>query len=199
MSERPLHLLAFDPGKSSGIAYGSYSATEPYRLLRAWQVGNGVAGLRDWITEYYPLSDSGVRSFDFREPDLSDRYPQDLQIVAEKFVPLQNAGFAQTLDSTLPLVCEGLLIGYGLMPVYTRGGSKRWQRASAQYRHGGKDKSEKRKLSKQFLRDNGLYVTASQLGTPDNEDAISAILHSLNYLTHVVKHEPTWNAYYEGA
>ena len=41
------YVLAFDPGKSSGVALLSYSETEPARLVKAWQFGNGVQGLID--------------------------------------------------------------------------------------------------------------------------------------------------------
>lgn len=172
------YLLAFDPGKSTGVALGSYSDTEPYRLVEAWQFGNGVDGLLDWI-------------------DNHDHVHVDLEpiVICEKFVPIPGGGFSQGLDSTLPLVCEGVLIGLRFMPPYTPD-EKRWQRASAQYRQGGKDRAEKRKLSRAFLKKHGMYFTGKQLDAPDSEDAMSATLHALNYMTHVLKHKPTWDAYY---
>ena len=39
------YVLACDPGKSSGIALLAYNETEPVRLVKAWQFGNGVQGL----------------------------------------------------------------------------------------------------------------------------------------------------------
>ena len=128
----------------------------------------------------------------------SSGYVRDSQltVISEKFTPLQGKGFAQTLDSTLPLVCEGVLIAYGIMPVYDSK-EKRWQRPSLMYRHGGSTLAEKKKRSRAFLKKNGLYVLPKELGTPDNNDAISAILHGLNYITHTLNHRPTWDAYYE--
>lgn len=179
------YVLAFDPGKSSGIALLSYSETEPARLVKAWQFGNGVQGLLDWLENYYP--NSGW---------LLPFWLSEVVVVSEKFTPLQGKGFAQTLDSTLPLVCEGVLIAYGIMPVYDSK-EKRWQRPSLMYRHGGSTLAEKKKRSRAFLKKNGLYVLPKELGTPDNNDAISAILHGLNYITHTLNHRPTWDAYYE--
>lgn len=174
------HLLAFDPGRSTGVALGRYTDTEPYTLVKAWQFTGGATGLIAWLDDHF---DTGY------SPD------PNFTVISEKFVPVAGGGFAQSLDSTYPLVCEGVLIAYGLMPEYDKV-EKVWQRASQQYRQGGSTKAEKRKKSKQFLRDNGLYVYGKQLGAPDNEDAVSAILHSLTYMTTTLRHKPTFEAYY---
>lgn len=189
------YVLAFDPGKSSGVALLSYTDSAPARLVRAWQFGNGVQGLLDWLENHYPNSGWLLP---YSPDSEAERlfWSSEVVVVSEKFTPLQGKGFAQTLDSTLPLVCEGVLIAYWIMPVYDSK-DKRWQRPNAMYRQGGKDKAEKRKRSKQFLRDHGLYVTGSDLGQPDNEDAVSAILHGLSYITHTLNHRPTWDTYYE--
>lgn len=182
---RTKYLLAFDPGRSNGIALGYYDDKTPYRVVKAWQFGGGASALSEWITDRF---DGNV----FRWDGNNSATPT---IIAEKFVPVAGGGFAQSLDSTYPLVCEGVLIAYGLMPEYDKV-EKVWQRASQQYRQGGSTKAEKRKKSKQFLRDNGLYVYGKQLGAPDNEDAVSAILHSLTYMTTTLRHKPTFEAYY---
>ena len=201
------YVLACDPGKSSGIALLAYNETEPAKLVKAWQFDNGVQGLLDWLDAYYafdydccsgePLADR-VWVLPRSTHPSSSGYVRDSQltVVSEKFTPLQGKGFAQTLDSTLPLVCEGVLIAYGIMPVYDSK-EKRWQRPSLMYRHGGSTLAEKKKRSRAFLKKNGLYVLPKELGTPDNNDAISAILHGLNYITHTLNHRPTWDAYYE--
>lgn len=190
-------MLAFDPGKSSGIALLSYSETEPARLVKAWQFDNGVQGLIDWIEDYSTTATGGW--YLPRLPNSETRSvfrSSEITTISEKFTPIQGRGFAQTLDSTLPLVGEGVLIAYGVMPVYDSK-EKRWQRPSLMYRHGGSTLSEKKKRSRAFLKKNGLYVLPKELGTPDNNDAISAILHGLNYITHTMNHRPTWDAYYE--
>ena len=190
-------MLAFDTGKSSGVALLSYSETEPARLVKAWQFDNGVQGLIDWIEDYSTTATGGW--YLPRLPNSETRSvfrSSEITAISEKFTPLQGKGFAQTLDSTLPLVCEGVLIAYGIMPVYDSK-EKRWQRPSLMYRHGGSTLAEKKKRSRAFLKKNGLYVLPKELGTPDNNDAISAILHGLNYITHTLNHRSTWDAYYE--
>lgn len=190
-------MLAFDTGKSSGVALLSYSETEPARLVKAWQFDNGVQGLIDWIEDYSTTATGGW--YLPRLPNSETRSvfrSSEITTISEKFTPLQGKGFAQTLDSTLPLVCEGVLIAYGIMPVYDSK-EKRWQRPSLMYRHGGSTLAEKKKRSRAFLKKNGLYVLPKELGTQDNNDAISAILHGLNYITHTLNHRSTWDAYYE--
>ena len=193
-------MLACDPGKSSGIALLAYNETEPVRLVKAWQFGNGVQGLLDWLDAYYAFGYDCWRVWVLPRSThpSSSGYVRDSQltVISEKFTPLQGKGFAQTLDSTLPLVCEGVLIAHGIMPVYDSK-EKRWQRPSLMYRHGGSTLAEKKKRSRAFLKKNGLYVLPKELGTPDNNDAISAILHGLNYITHTLNHRSTWDAYYE--
>ena len=189
------YVLAFDPGKSSGVALLAYNETEPARLVKAWQFGNGVQGLLDWLENQYP---SSGWLLPYSPGSEAERlfWSRELVAVSEKFVPVPGKGFAQSIDSTLPLVCEGVLIAYGIMPVYDSK-EKRWQRPSLMYRHGGSTLAEKKKRSRAFLKKNGLYVLPKELGTPDNNDAISAILHGLNYITHTLNHRSTWDAYYE--
>ena len=178
-------MLACDPGKSSGIALLAYNETEPAKLVKAWQFGNGVQGLLDWLEKYYP--NSGW---------LLPFWLSEVVVVSEKFTPLQGKGFAQTLDSTLPLVCEGVLIAYGIMPVYDSK-EKRWQRPNTMYMYGGSTLAEKKKRAREFLKKHGLYVTGKELGAPDNNDAVSAILHGIAYVVKTLEHRKTWDAYYE--
>src|SRR5690606_37959848 len=79
---------------------------------------------------------------------------------------------------------EGGLITLGLLPEYEPG-SERWQFASDQYWVGGKNKDEKRRKQKDFLREHDLYLTGKDVGGraeghTDAEDAISATFHALS-------------------
>jgi hypothetical protein len=79
-------LLTFDPGKSTGIALGEYSDTDPYKLLLVWQTHNGLTGVLEWLGEHYGMVD-------------------DDEVVSEKFV-LRKHNF---LPDTEPLRIEGAL------------------------------------------------------------------------------------------
>lgn len=191
------YVLAFDPGKSSGVALLAYNETEPVRLVKAWQFGNGVQGLLDFVEDVFD-------PFAFGWVLPTPRFPQtgeyirssSITVISEKFTPLQGKGFAQTLDSTLPLVCEGVLIAYWIMPVYDSK-EKRWQRPNTMYMYGGSTLAEKKKRAREFLKKHGLYVTGKELGAPDNNDAVSAILHGIAYVVKTLEHRPTWDAYFE--
>ena len=189
------YVLAFDPGKSSGVALLAYNETEPVRLVKAWQFGNGVQGLLDWLENHYPNSGWLLP---YSPDSEAERlfWSSEVVVVSEKFTPLQGKGFAQTLDSTLPLVCEGVLIAYWIMPVYDSK-EKRWQRPNTMYMYGGSTLAEKKKRAREFLKKHGLYVTGKELGAPDNNDAVSAILHGIAYVVKTLEHRPTWDAYFE--
>ena len=189
------YVLAFDPGKSSGIALLTYNETEPVRLVKAWQFGNGVQGLLDWLENHYPNSGWLLPYSPGSEAERLF-WSSELVAVSEKFVPVPGKGFAQSLDSTLPLVCEGVLIAYWVMPVYDSK-EKRWQRPNTMYMYGGSTLAEKKKRARSFLKENGLYVTGKELGAPDNNDAVSAILHGIAYVVKTLEHRPTWDAYFE--
>ena len=112
-----------------------------------------------------------------------------VEVCSEKFVPLGGKGFAQTLASTEPLRREGALIALGVMPDYP---DPRWRRPNSMYLYGGKNLAEKKKRSRQFLKDTGNYVTGKDVGCKDSNDAMSATLHGISYTAQVLKHEPTY-------
>ena len=188
-------MLSFDLGKSSGVALLAYNETEPVRLVKAWQFGNGVQGLLDWLENHYPNSGWLLP---YSPDSEAERlfWSSEVVVVSEKFVPVPGKGFAQSLDSTLPLVCEGVLIAWEIMPVYDSK-EKRWQRPNTMYMYGGSTLAEKKKRAREFLKKHGLYVTGKELGAPDNNDAVSAILHGIAYVVKTLEHRPTWDAYFE--
>jgi len=164
------YVLSIDPGKSSGIALGHYTETQPYHLLRAWQFSGGAMGIIDWIKHKH--------------------ISRSMTIISEKFTPRPNGKFGLTLGSVESLVGEGVLLAFDLMPPYTPSES-RWQQPQMQYFVGGKDKTEKRKRLKKFLKDTDNYVFGKELGQPDNEDAVSAIAHGIAYVMKVELNRPT--------
>jgi len=167
-----LILVSIDPGLSSSFAFGYYSETEPYTLLKAYQFTGGVAGMIQWVSD---------RRYQIEEAD---------DWVCERFVPLNNRGFGLTSDSIEPIAVEGALQALG---VIDRSDKRRMRRANEQYLFNAPSKAKKRSLLKEFLKDTGNYVYGKQLGQPDNEDAVSAIAHAISYLTRVENHKPTYD------
>lgn len=72
-------IVGIDPGMATGISVGEYSDTEPYKLLFAVVVHNGVKGFIDWWRREMP-------------------YLDDSRIVFERFV-LRNNGFVPDLEA----------------------------------------------------------------------------------------------------
>lgn len=171
-----MYLLAIDPGRSSGAVLGYYNHTEPFVPVQSWQLGGGVIGLRDWWRSARLIYD---------------------EVVVEKYVPLSGQGFAQTLDSVEPLRCEGFLVSEGVVEDY-QPKSPQWQRANEQYFRGGTGKVDKRKRSKLWLKEHGLYLTGGQLEPkrPDSEDRTSALLHAFARMRKI-NHGPTMAHYFK--
>lgn len=171
-------LLTIDPGRSSGAVLGAYSETEPWAPVAVWQVPNGAQGFIEW---WGCAKKTGLFN------------PAELEVVAEKFVPYPTPGHSPTLDSSYPLVVEGVLIALGLMP--DQYPHPAWQRSSEQYPNGGRTKAEKKKLRQQWLKEHGLWQTGKDVGQADADDANSAIAHSLVAMRKK-RHEPTLRRYW---
>lgn len=181
------YVLAFDPGVSSGVALASYGEDEPFFLENVWQFGDGISGLLAWgrkhLQDGYPFS-GDVLSFEGFEVPL-----EEITVISEKFVPRTSL----TLAGSIPLVGEGVLIGWYLMPPYDPQ-SDVWQAPARQYSpFGGKDLADKKKTARARLKELGWYRMPKELGTPDSDDAMSATLHALSYVLHTVKHKPTFD------
>ena len=183
------YILSIDPGKSSGIALGVIGGNKPYDLVKAWQVEGGVVGLSEWLYDnFVSRSETDHDHWNFWELEQGGL---DARVCSEKFTPLQNKGFAQTLDSTEPLRCEGALIALGVMPDYP---AHEWRRPQVMYLYGGKTLAEKKKRGKDFLKSRGMYLTGKDVGRKDANDALSATWHGISYAAQILKHAPTFRA-----
>lgn len=167
--DRLMHLLSIDTGWSTGIALLSVPDDAPAMLAGAWQFEGGVSALMDWHNGLPPVAD---------------------ETIVEKFTARATDGFSYTTRSLEPLVCEGFLIAHGYVPPYQSAKTPGWVQPPAQYFAGGKGKADKKKRQHAFLKATGeFYVTGKQFGTPNADDARSAIAHGLAYLRET--HAPT--------
>ena len=169
--------LSIDPGMSTGICSFSFKPDQPFMMHRLWQVTGGAVGLAEWMDENQLKRDSLMG---FKGMLLG-------ALVVEKFTPRGGTGFSLTQASAEPLRCEGVLIGRGFNDRI------QWAEPSAQYFMGGNSLSEKKKRSREFLKQNNTYVTGKDVGQKDANDAISAELHAIAYLRRI-KHMPTLRA-----
>lgn len=166
-----MYVTWFDPGVSTGVVSGWFNDTHHYEPRQIWQIPGGQEGLIDWLEEGWPGHYGEI-------------------IGSEKFIPRPIEGGSHTLESTYPLVQEGLLVGRGIMPPYPRG---HWQPATSQTlrRSPDNDPDKNRKLSDELLQRLGLWLTGTDVGQPDANDVISATKHVIWFLTRTLKHKPT--------
>lgn len=186
------YILSFDLGLSCGVALGRYSETGPYSLVTGWQFEGSVEALVEWVNERAIIGDDNeIVAWDFDDDWYFDDV-ENLTTIAEKYTVRPNGGGGQSRASTMPLVCEGALIALGVMPGYVAGGD-RWSEPANQYFVGGKSKSEKRTRLKNFLKATDNYRFGKELGSPDNEDFVSATAHGIHYVMSAQKHRPTFD------
>ena len=184
------HLLSFDGGKSSGIALLEFSASKPVRLVKAWQVENGVLGLTGWVGDniywkYLPTEDVLM----------CDMFVLD-HVISEKFTPLQHSTFRLTMDSVEPLRVEGALVALDIMPDYKDDKGKPnkvWRRPHSMYLWGGDTLADKKKNAYQALKARGITLTGRDVGCKDANDARSAVWHGISYVCQVLKHKPSFD------
>lgn len=173
----PRYLLSIDPGLASGFSLWEYSETEPARMVDGEQtVSGGYYSFINGLYEYHNWLE----------------YPTSAEVITEKWIPYPTPGHSPTLDSTYPLVLEGVLVERGLMPVeYPH---ERWRRSGAQYwvpthENGKKLKvAERRKRQLAWLKEStDLYRTPTQMGVKhkDCQDYHSSVFHALSWFRHI--------------
>jgi hypothetical protein len=165
----------FDPGVSTGIVYWVWDEKHHAEPRGIWQIDQGTVGLDIWIDGHWDL----IRSVQY--------------IGSEKYVPRSIDGMTHTLESTYPLVQEGLLIGRQVMPHYPNG---HWQPAANQYPVGGDTPEERKRRMDDLLKRAGLWLTGEDVDAPDANDALSATRHMIYLLTRTIRHQPTIEWFY---
>lgn len=207
-------LVSIDPGKSTGIAVGTYSETEPFDLKQVFQIEGGVEGFvkdvrvnhgEDWGLNLYGvlyIGRKGVDLYSDREQSLHstggycddgecydcfETVRDEATVVVEKFTARGSGnGFSYRTDALEPLRVEGAILAMGIRPI--------WRSPQHQYIAGGKG-SEAKKRQAAWLKEHGFYVTGKTVGCKDADDARSATAHALSYLRSI-KHKPTLDKYF---
>lgn len=169
------YILSVDPGMSTGLALGYYDATTPLNVRYRMQITGGVEGLYELL----------------KPDDVPSLFDAVSEVVCEKFTPRPHAGGGGLTRKTVePLRVEGLLIalfGPGMVT---------FREPAGQYFSGGSTHPERKKRSREFLKDHGLYLTGRDVGQPDADDAISATLHLIGYMVDK-GHRPTLEHYFK--
>lgn len=167
-------VMSIDLGLASGASLWEYSEIKPARMVEGWEITGGYEGLRDWLEIHQHSKATWI---------------------AEKWIPYPTKGHSPTLESTYPLVLEGVLIDRGLLQQYP---AREWRRSSEQYWVKGRNAVEKRAKQKAWLKSStDLYRTAGQLGArhKDSEDYLSSVFHALAWFRKF--HRPTIEHYWK--
>lgn len=185
-------LISIDPGMSTGIAVGTYSDTEPFKLTHFFQIEGGVEGFIENVTSgrngygdklvYVRLPNQGRLRVCFGDKAV-------LTVIAEKFTarPTGLSGFSYRTEALEPLRVEGAMLALGLNP--------HWVSPPQQYFSGGDGKAKKKQAQHRWLKENGLYVTGKMVGCDNADDVRSAIAHAIAFLVRQ-KHRPTIEHYF---
>lgn len=185
-------LISLDPGMSTGLAVGTYSDTEPFKLTHFFQIEGGVEGFIENVTSgengygdnlvYVRIPNQGRLRFCFGEE-------VELTVIAEKFTARggANSGFSYRTKDLEPLRVEGAMLAMGL--------DVTWVSPPQQYFSGGDGKAKKKQAQHRWLKEKGLYVTGKMVGGADADDVRSAIAHAIAFLVRT-EHRPTIEHYF---
>lgn len=167
------YYLAVDPGKATGVAIGRLTPEEALEVIYTAIIPNGAQGFIEWLE----MTHEGR---DITELDCMANFPREysnidyhLDVICETF-HLRGGVVNPDLE---PLRIEGILLDRFQSVVH-------WQHPS-----------DKILIGDDFLKENDLWVTGSQVGHTDGRDANDALLHLFAY-TMKKKHLPTLEAYW---
>ena len=90
-------LISVDPGKATGVAVGTFSDTEPYKLYEIYQIQNGVEGFLEWLKTH------------------PEWLLKDIVWVSERFVLRGSNKFVADLE---PVRIEGAMTALGIKPIW---------------------------------------------------------------------------------
>lgn len=182
------YLLTVDPGVSTGITLGTYSDTEAYQRIMAWQFTGGLEGFEKWLWRNSYQTTPDHRCFLFGDVDVEVDM-RDLEIVSEKFTLLSH----EYVANIEPVRIEGAMQHAGMMPLERS--EKVWQDPALMYFAGGDDLPSRKKAAQLWLKDADHWLTGTDVGQPDANDANSATLHAFARMK-AIQHIPTLNRYF---
>jgi hypothetical protein len=161
--------MAIDPGRTTGVAEGHYSDTEPLKFTEIYVTTDGIEG-------FGTIWEDALASMD--------------DFVVETFIPRANEFIANvdgveviglikgTMYAEARHVEEGTLHDYFFQARTEKGALL------------GAKESASEKANNAWLKDHGLWQTGSMVGWKDGRDANDAIIHALVHMKKI-RHVPT--------
>ena len=215
-------LISLDPGMSTGLAVGTYSDTEPFKLTHFFQIEGGVEGF---------IQNFKVREHYSRIDDLYSKYVslpggglETVNIEREEYVHCEHPLYPDcpddyhpcsgdtVIESNVTVIAEkftargGANAGFSyrtkdLEPLRVEGAmlamglDVTWVSPAQQYFSGGEGKAKKKQAQHRWLKEHDLYVTGKMVGCDNADDVRSAIAHAVALLVRQ-KHRPTIEHYF---
>lgn len=169
------YYMAVDPGKATGVAIGRVTTEQPLEIIYTAIIPEGTRGFVDWLE----MTNNGKH---ITEMDCVQHFPHEynnidyhLDVVCETFQLRGGQAFAPDLE---PLRIEGVLIDRFGTVVH-------WQ-----------NPSDKSLVGDEFLKENNLWLTGSDVNHEDGRDANDAMLHLFARMLKA-RHYPTLEEYWK--
>lgn len=160
-------ILAVDPGRNSGIAYGFYDAVTPFQLIDRWQVYNGLDGFLDWWAADAPdeIDECVVEKF----LSVHNEYAPDIS-----GVPIEGVIALAARHESFPIIWQTRMDKSSLVG----------------YPESAKTKAQRQRIRFDFLKEHGLFIPGTD--NDDSHDAITHILVSLKKRRHIPTMKLMW-------
>jgi len=167
------YYMSVDPGKATGVSIGRVTAEQPLEIIYTAIIPNGTTGFIEWLE----MTNNGKH---ITEMDCLQNFPKEyssvdyhLDVVCETF-RLRGGKFAPDLE---PLRIEGVLMDRFASVVH-------WQ-----------EPSDKSLIGDEFLKENDLWLTGSDVNHTDGRDANDATMHLFARMLKA-RHYPTLEEYW---
>lgn len=221
-------LVSIDPGKSTGVAIGAYSDTDPYKLIEAFQFEGGVEGFIANVTSHSDwFNEGGAFSYiHFGEGILDGRtvYTRNQEWVGcicdgkecndetgdegpncWKYVETAKTDIIAEKFTARGSANQFAYRTEALEPLRVEGAmlalgiDPEWVYPQAMYfMVPPGSKANRKTMMHRWLKEHDLYVAPKDVGCKDADDARSAVAHAIAWLRKK-KHLPTLKHYFGGS
>lgn len=167
------YVMAVDPGKATGVAFGRYSITMPMEVIFTGIIGGGTYGFAEWLHNTHDGRTIIENDCSYNFPENYDDLDYHMDVVCENF-KLRGGNFAPDVE---PLRIEGVIMDHF-------GSVINWQAPA-----------DKSMIGDDFLKKHDLWLTGKDVDHEDARDANDAMIHLFVHAMRI-RHMPTLETYW---
>lgn len=167
------YVMAVDPGKATGVAFGRYSITMPMEVIFTGIIGGGTYGFAEWLHNTHDGRTIIENDCSYNFPENYDDLDYHMDVVCENF-KLRGGNFAPDVE---PLRIEGVIMDHF-------GSVVNWQAPA-----------DKSMIGDDFLKKHDLWLTGKDVDHEDARDANDAMIHLFVHAMRI-RHMPTLETYW---